>query len=138
MPRYDLISQAGIDVQATIGPWLLKLERTPRTAQSVDAATGGFEYALYNIFDTGTDLGIVAECMYDQRAWTHHNCLMMMWNHLRWTANDVQSTTLLLGIYDRRPTAPPYRWAERRFGLCSASLLRLQEKAAPATHSHKR
>ena len=30
VPRYDLISQAGIDVQATIGPWLLKLEGTRR------------------------------------------------------------------------------------------------------------
>ena len=136
VPRYDLISQVGIDVQATIGPWLLKLEGTRREQRNqwITQATGGVEYTLYNIFDTGTDLGIVAEYMYDQRRLD----APQLFNDdvgfgLRWTANDVQSTTLLLGgIYDLETDSTAISLeAERRFGASFKAQLevRLQEKA---------
>ena len=145
VPRYDLISQAGIDVQATIGPWLLKLEGTRREQRNqwYTQATGGVEYTLYNIFDTGTDLGIVAEYMYDQRRLD----APQLFNDdvgfgLRWTANDVQSTTLLLGgLYDWKPTALRYRWkpnvvwAHRSKPSLKCAC---RKRPARATHSHKR
>ncbi len=135
VPRYDLISQAGIDAQATIGPWLLKLEGTRREQRNqwVTQATGGVEYTLYNIFDTGTDLGIVAEYMYDQRrldAPQPFNDDVGL--GLRWTANDVQSTTLLIGgVYDLETYSTAISLeAERRLGASFKAQLevRLQEK----------
>ncbi len=136
VPRYDLIAQAGIDVQATIGPWLLKFEGTRRHQRNQwnTQATGGFEYTMYNIFETGTDLGIVAEYMYDQRRLD----APQPFNDdigfgLRWTANDTQSTSLLLGgLYDleTHSTAVSLE-AERRLGASFKAQLevRLQEKA---------
>ena len=100
----------------------------------ITQATGGVEYTLYNIFDTGTDLGIVSEYMYDQRRLD----APQPFNDdvgfgLRWTANDVQSTTLLLGgLYDLETDSTAISLeAERRLGASFKAQLevRLQEKA---------
>ena len=127
----------GIDVQATIGPWLLKLEGTRREQRNqwITQATGGVEYTLYNIFETGTDLGLVAEYMYDQRRLD----APQLFNDdigfgLRWTANDVQSTTLLLGgLYDLETDSTAISLeAERRLGASFKAQLevRLQDRAS--------
>lgn len=117
--HYAYLTQAGLDVQATLGPWLLKLEATQanenrylpdpdfaerpsvRMAQEevdIFRATGGFEYTFYNLFDSGTDLGLVAEYMYDERKQdAPHPFGNDMGLGLRWTANDPQSTAILIG-----------------------------------------
>ena len=136
VPRYDLISQASIDVQATIGPWLLKFEGARREQRNewVTQATGGVEYTLYNIFSTGTDLGIVAEYMFDQRRMdAPHPLNDDVGFGLRWTANDAQSTVVLLGgVYDLETDSTGVSLeAERRLGSSFKAQLevRLQEKA---------
>lgn len=114
---YAELTQTGLDVQATLGPWLLKLEVTQSTENrfesnmggfpslaseqeetEINRATGGFEYTFYNLFASGTDLGLVAEYMYDERK---ENSPHPFGNDvgigLRWTANDPQSTTILVG-----------------------------------------
>ena len=52
-------------------------------------ATGGFEYTFYDLLNTGTDLGLVVEYMYDEReAEAPHPFGNDIGIGLRWTAND--------------------------------------------------
>jgi len=69
IPVYKTIDQTGLDVQATKGDWLWKLELISRSGQGdrFTAATGGFEYTLYGIFESSADLGLIAEYLYDDR-----------------------------------------------------------------------
>ena len=68
-PLYELINQTGLDVQATKGAWLWKLESIWRSGQgdSFLAATAGFEYTFESVFDADFDVGILLEYLYDQR-----------------------------------------------------------------------
>ncbi len=68
-PVYDLINQTGVDVQATLDNWLLKLEAIRRTGQGEGyyAAASGFEYTFYGVFDTQKDVGLIAEYLWDER-----------------------------------------------------------------------
>jgi len=68
-PYYELIDQVSLDLQATLGQWLWKLEALYRDADSGGfyAWTGGFEYTLVGIAGGISDLGVVAEALYDQR-----------------------------------------------------------------------
>lgn len=109
IPRYELIDQTGLDLQATLGSWLWKLEVMRRSGQgdAFFATTGGFEYTLVGLADTASDLGMLLELMYDERgkdATVPFNNDVFM--GLRWTANDVEGSELLAGvIYDWRSKA---------------------------------
>ena len=99
-PYYEIIDQASLDLQATLGEWLWKLEVMYRDSNSdrFTAATGGFEYTRVGIFDSEADLGFVGEFMADERG----DRATTPFNHdlfagLRWTANDAQSLEILFG-----------------------------------------
>jgi len=101
IPNYDLINQVSTDIQATIEAWLLKFEAYHRSGQgsAYYAATGGFEYSFYGVFESDKDLGIVFEYMYDERA----NLAPTPFQNdffigTRLTLNDEQSSDLLAGI----------------------------------------
>jgi hypothetical protein len=109
-PFYPIINQTGLDVQAIISNWLLKLEAISRDGQDKDygrytAATGGFEYTVVGIFHSIADLGIISEYLFDERgseadpgtfmASPFQNDLMI---GARLALNDVQSTELLAGL----------------------------------------
>lgn len=104
VPYYDQIRQYGLDVQATLESWLWKLEVIHRGGQGerFSAATGGFEYTFSGVFETGMDLGLITELLYDTRnddAPTPFQRDVMIGGRLAF--NDVQSTDLLVGmIYD--------------------------------------
>lgn len=68
-PRYDIIDQTGLDVQANIGSWLWKLEAIHRSGQgkSFNAAAGGFEYTFVGVFESNMDIGMIMEYLYDER-----------------------------------------------------------------------
>jgi hypothetical protein len=152
--HYAYLTQAGLDAQATLGPWLLKLEATQATEnrylpdpqaqnrpslrmaqEEVETfrATGGFEYTFYNLFDSGTDLGLVTEYMYDERkAAAPHPFGNDIGIGLRWTANDPQSTAVLFGgliDLDTDSTSLSLE-AERRLGRSFKAILeaRFQDK----------
>jgi hypothetical protein len=103
IPFYDLMNQTGLDIQLTTGGWLLKFEGISRESRKERffAFTGGYEYTFNNIKDTGIDLGIITEYLYDNRD-------QFMFppnpfdNHIfigtRLAFNDVQSTDLLAGV----------------------------------------
>ncbi|NOX42420.1 MAG: hypothetical protein GXP19_01615 [Gammaproteobacteria bacterium] len=100
IPHYELINQTGIDIQATLESWLWKLEAIHRSGQnpSFNALTAGLEYSFYGIYETDTDLGIVAEYLYDNRDETaptpFQNDILIA---LRFALNDIQSTDALIG-----------------------------------------
>jgi hypothetical protein len=100
-PYYERISQAGLEAQYTTGPWLWKLEGIVREGQgkTFAAAVGGFEYTAYQLFDTQTDLGLIAEYLYDDRdsrapVTPFDNDLFV---GTRLGFNDTQDTSLLVG-----------------------------------------
>ena len=100
-PFYEQIEQTGLDVQATIESWLLKLEIISREGigDRYTASTAGFEYTLYGLFETAHDLGLLAEYLYDERG---RNAQTLFEDDLflgtRWVWNDVQGTELLAGV----------------------------------------
>lgn len=70
IPRYDVVSQLGMDVQYTEDAWLWKLESMIRRGhdKTIAAFVAGVEYTLFNLRETGTDLGLLAEYLYDDRS----------------------------------------------------------------------
>ena len=104
-PFYQIIDQAGLDMQLTRGSWLWKLEAINLDGNYVKykRATGGFEYTFYGIANTAADLGLVMEYLYDSRgelATTPFEDDFL--TGLRLTLNDAQSTDALLGVIKDR------------------------------------
>jgi hypothetical protein len=116
-----MIHQTGVDVQLTQENILWKLESIVRSGQGKTyyAGTGGFEYTFYNLFETGLDIGIVGEYLYDSRG---KNAPVVFQDDflaaVRFGFNDVQSTEVLAGIiFDRTNNTKFYNVeASRRFG----------------------
>lgn len=101
-PHYDLIDQTGLDLQATLGDWLWKLEAMTRSGHGdrFAAAVAGFEYTLYGVNDSDADLGLLMEYQYDGRdddapSTTQDNDLFF---GSRLTLNDVDDTDFLAGF----------------------------------------
>lgn len=99
-PYYDQIDQLGLDMQATVGDWLWKLEAIHRddSVRDYGAFTAGFEYTLVGIADTFIDMGLLSEVSRDSRnnqapTPTERDIFV----GTRFTFNDVQSTDLLIG-----------------------------------------
>jgi len=120
-PLYHLIDQTGLELQLTRGSWLWKLEAIRRTGEleRYNAATAGFEYTFYGLFDSSADLGLVAEYLWDSRgdeATTPFEDDLFA--GLRLTLNDVPSSEALLGmIRDREDESYLFSVeASRRFG----------------------
>lgn len=115
IPRYNLIDQVGIDLQATLGAWLLKFEGIHRWDPVKDYAAfaAGFEYTFYGVSAAGADLGVLVEYLYDERGKStppvpgfppfsnvspYDDDLFV---GLRWSGNDIAGTELLGGaIFD--------------------------------------
>lgn len=101
IPNYVQIEQLGLDVQATIGAWLLKLEAIDRSAsdeyasQNFQSLVTGFEYTFFDVAGSGIDVGLVGEYLYDSRDLGDLNDLGFA--AFRLAFNDEQSTDLLLG-----------------------------------------
>lgn len=101
IPFYRQINQTGLDLQAVKGNWLWKLEALYQTGRGEDffAAVGGFEYAFVNIGQTGIDLGVIAEFVWDQRgdlaSTPFENDAIF---GLRLALNDAASSELLAGV----------------------------------------
>ena len=68
-PFYQQAAQIGVDVQATIDSWLLKLESIAKFTDADDfiAAQAGFEYTFYGIGGSLADLGVLLEYGWDER-----------------------------------------------------------------------
>jgi len=104
VPYYPQIDQTSLDVQATKGAWLWKLESIYNQNNLDDyfAYVGGFEYTTFGVGGSPADLGWLLENQYDERGDEAPNGLASdIYLGLRLTANDVASTMALAGIiYD--------------------------------------
>lgn len=101
VPLYQIVSQAGIDVQTTRGAWLWKLEALARRGQGATfgAAVAGLERTLYQIGGSAADLGLLVELLWDDRDATapptiYDNDTFL---GLRLALNDAHSSELLAG-----------------------------------------
>ena len=87
-------------MQFTKGGWLWKLEAITRSGQSprFTALTGGFEYTFANALDSGADIGILAEYLFDDRGDAGPTPFEDdVFIGTRLALNDVQSTSVLAG-----------------------------------------
>ncbi len=103
-PFYQQISQAGVDVQATIDSWLWKLEAIYQDSDNDEflASQFGFEYTFYGINQTAADIGLLLEYGWDER---DESSTRIAQNDIylgaRLTLNDSNDTALLIGMsYD--------------------------------------
>ncbi len=123
VPRYDQISQFGLDLQYTAGAWLWKLEAISRSGQGprFQAAVAGFEWTLGDVGGTGADLGLLTEWNYDGRdrllapVTIYDEDLFL---GARLGLNDLGDTSLLVGMLIDRATDARVVTIEgqRRFG----------------------
>ena len=105
IPFYDIINQTSLDLQATKGNMLWKLEALHRSgqAETYNALVGGFEYTFVGIFESAIDIGILSEYHYDDRG----ESLQTIFEDdiavgARFAFNDAQSSEALIGlIWDR-------------------------------------
>lgn len=115
IPYYVQIKQLSTDIQATKGAWLYKFEGLWRKelGDRYMQATGGIEYTLYGIFDSPSDLGIVAEYIWDERGANSQNPFANdVFAGLRWSANDEDDTSLLAGAVVDMDTQATFYSAE--------------------------
>ncbi len=113
-PHYPIINQTGLDLQASLEGWLLKLELISRAGrikannnpaapafkqQRYTALATGFEYTIVDFAETGVDLGLLAEWNFDDRdkraTSTFQNDLLI---GTRWAFNDAESSEFLAGL----------------------------------------
>ena len=107
---YNQMDQLGLDVQATLGDWLWKVEAVYRhtSAENYVASQAGFEYSFIGILDTNIDLGLLTEYAWDSRGVvdltevefgksgsTFQNDVFF---GARLAFNDMQSSEVLMGI----------------------------------------
>ena len=98
-PLYETIQQVGLDLQGTFEAWLWKLEAIHRSGQGDDffASVAGLEYTFFDLVQSGIDIGVVLEHLYDERddLVTTDNDLSL---GMRVTLNDINSTDFLAAI----------------------------------------
>jgi hypothetical protein len=98
--NYDLMNQTGLESQLITGSWLWKFEGITRHTRGrrFYALTAGFEYTFSNISNSGIDIGVLGEWLYDDQFYFPPNPFS---NHIfvgsRLAFNDVQSTEILAG-----------------------------------------
>ena len=95
---YPILSQTSLDLQSTKGAWLYKLEAllADNGGEKHFSIAGGTEYTIYAVKETSSDLGIVIEYTFDDRndfAFNDEGVIA-----LRWTRNDINSTSILAGV----------------------------------------
>lgn len=100
-PHYEQIDQTSLDLQATKGNWLWKLEAisSRNDLGRYTAAVGGFEYTFVGVGGSVSDLGVLLEYHFDDRddeaTTPFENDIFV---GVRLVLNDVQSTELLAGV----------------------------------------
>ena len=121
IPFYDIINQTSLDLQATTGNMLWKLEALHRSGQgdTYNALAGGFEYTFVGILESAIDLGVLGEYHYDDRGEGAPTIFEDdIAAGMRLAFNDVQSTALLTGMALDRNTGGKFfnMEASRRIG----------------------
>jgi hypothetical protein len=104
IPVYNLIDQTSLDLQATMGAWLWKLEAISQQGQGrrFFASVAGLEYTFFAVQESEIDVGVLIEYLYDDRkkkATTLFEDDVFL--GVRVDFNNTQDTAILAGvIYD--------------------------------------
>ena len=101
-PFYAQLDQTSIDLQATKGSWLWKLEAASRDQleQRHTRLAGGFEYSFYGVRGSDADLGVIAEYLFDDAgdvATTPFEDDVFIGGRLAF--NDVAGSEILAGVF---------------------------------------
>lgn len=103
-PFYQQHTQLGVDAQATIDSWLLKLEAIKSNGlfERYTASQLGFEYTLYGVNSTPADVGFLLEYGWDERGLAASSVSQNdIYLGARFTLNDSNDSALLMGLsYD--------------------------------------
>lgn len=118
-PYYELIDQAGLELQASLGSMLWKLEAIQRKSdrKKIWAYTFGGEYTF--VSESGYDIGILSEYNYDNRGAESITGLNDdVFVGIRIALNDEQSTSFLAGMSkdNENGTISYFAEANRRLG----------------------
>lgn len=121
LPFYPQIEQTGLDLQATLSNWLLKMEAISRSGQGdqFSAITTGFEYSFWGALGSNIDVGAVVEYLWDERGEQGASPFQDdLFVGMRLGFNDVQSSEILAGtILDLQNSSTLYLLeASRRIG----------------------
>ncbi|MBU2712077.1 hypothetical protein [Zooshikella harenae] len=103
-PVYDITDLTGLEAQYLWQSWAFKLELLSDSGigpwDRNTAVTTGFEYTEVNAFNTGIDMGVLVEWLFDDRG--DNAPIDRMSNGwflgTRWTMNNFASTQALLGV----------------------------------------
>lgn len=103
IPFYERTTQLGLDATWARGNWLWKLEARYRDGylDPYFAATGGLEYTFYRFAGGKSDVGLVAEYVYDQRGDDPEMTSIFdddVFLGLRLAPNDLAGTQVLVGF----------------------------------------
>ena len=102
LPIYQKLTQGGVDIQRTWDAWLLKLEVViaDQSGDNFISNVLGLEYTFFDFFNSGIDIGILFEGLYDNRD-ENKTASTLFENDIfagaRFTWNDFQESELLLG-----------------------------------------
>lgn len=130
-PFYDIINQTSVDIQATKGNMLWKLEGLHRSGQgeTYNAFAAGFEYTFVGAFDTSLDIGVLGEYHYDDRG---ESASTIFEDDIgigsRIAFNDVQSSEALAGIVWDRNTGGMFFNIEASRRIGSSFLLEMESR----------
>ncbi len=130
---YDLIQQAGVDLQYTREAWLWKFEGIVREGQGdrFGAAVGGFEYTYYQIAGSAADLGLILEYNWDGRQEGKAPSTIFdndLFTGVRLAFNDPQDTSILLGALVDADTGTTLASLEAERRLGSSFVLEVQAR----------
>lgn len=118
IPIYEIIDQTGMDIQGTLGAWLLKLEAITRSGQGdrFCAFATGFEYTFFDVVSSGIDVGIINEYLYNERKTEAMDNDLAL--GIRLSFNDIQSTELVAAVIQDMQNRSKYFYVEaaRRIG----------------------
>lgn len=102
IPFYEVMNQTSLDAQYTYDAWLWKLEALYRSSDSDDFAafSAGVEYSFYDIWESGHDIGLLAEFHFDDRSRTAPPVIFEREIFLgtRYVLNNVSDTEFLGGV----------------------------------------
>lgn len=120
VPRYNVMTQYGLDAQLTLGALLLKAEAIARQGryEDMNASTAGFEYTFFDILSTGWDIGILSEHLRDSRVDdVSVNAENDVFGGIRLAANDASDTSAIFGYVQDIDDGTSFMriQAERRF-----------------------
>jgi hypothetical protein len=97
---YPIINQTGVDLQLTHNAFLWKVESIYRSSDTQDmfALAAGFEFTISNVKNSGIDVSLLSEYLYDDRdEWAFTGMQNDLFLGSRIAFNDVKSTEILLG-----------------------------------------